>query len=74
MRCRLGVRKHLQGGKLPFSAEDKQLLTVYDIEKKGYRSIPLDNLLDIKIRKVNYKPKQLERALQLFGIGEQNNG
>ena len=42
MICRLGVKKHLHGGKARYSAKAHDLLTVFDMEQKGYRSIPVD--------------------------------
>ena len=42
MVCRLGVTKHLRGGKSTYSAKSKGLLPVFDMDAKGYRSIPVD--------------------------------
>ena len=42
MVCRLGVTKHLKGGKSTYSAKSKGLLPVFDMDAKGYRSIPVD--------------------------------
>jgi len=49
MKCRLGVKKYLRGGKKTFSPKDKQLLTVFDMEAKGYRSIPVEGIRLLKI-------------------------
>ena len=37
MTCRLGVTKHLKGGKSTLNAD--QYITVYDMHSKGYRAI-----------------------------------
>ena len=42
MVCRLGVKKHLCGGDKAYDAKHHNLLTVFDMEKGGYRSIPVD--------------------------------
>ncbi|SEN71139.1 hypothetical protein [Nitrosomonas marina] len=42
MICRLGVKKHLRGGDKAYDAKHHNLLTVFDMEKGCYRSIPVD--------------------------------
>ena len=49
MLCRTGVKVHLKGGVKKFDDKEKQLLTVYDVQKNGYRSIPLDAIIRVKI-------------------------
>ena len=49
MLCRTGVKAHLKGGVKKFDDKEKQLLTVYDVQKNGYRSIPLDAIIRVKI-------------------------
>jgi hypothetical protein len=49
MVCRLGVTSHLKGGTKKFDDREKNLLTVYDVQKNGYRSIPLDAIIRVKI-------------------------
>lgn len=46
---RLGVKKHLSGGTLKFSPSSKDLVTVYDVKSKGYRTINLNTLTKLKI-------------------------
>jgi len=50
MLARLGVKKHLKGGTKPFNDDDYNLLTVYDLQKKAYRSINMSTLKKLKIR------------------------
>lgn len=49
MVCRLGVQKHLKGGEKKFDDAEKGLLTVFDIQKSGYRSIACESVSQIKI-------------------------
>jgi len=49
MVCRLGVRKHLRGGTAPYSAKEHNLLTVFDMEKGGYRSIPVEAVQSLTV-------------------------
>jgi hypothetical protein len=47
MNCRLGVTKHLKGGK---STTDHvpRLMTVYDVKANGYRCINMETVREIK--------------------------
>ena len=49
MQCRMGVKKHLKGGDKAYDAKSKGLLTVYDLNAKGYRSIPVENVLRLSV-------------------------
>lgn len=44
MVCRMGVKKHLRGGDKAYDPTKHNLLTVFDMENKGYRSIPVDTV------------------------------
>lgn len=46
MNCRLGVKKHLKGGVKRYDASN--LVTVYDLKSKGYRTVNLNTLQEIK--------------------------
>lgn len=46
MLCRLGVKKHLKGGTKKYDYD--HLMTVYDVRNKGYRTINLDTLMQVK--------------------------
>ena len=54
MKCQLGVKKHLKGGKLSFNPEEKCLLIVFDTEKRAYRSITLETLVSINMKGEQY--------------------
>lgn len=42
MVCRMGVKKYLKGGGKAYKSKTYDLLTVFDMKNKGYRSIPVD--------------------------------
>lgn len=53
MVCRLGTASKVKGdeGQGPsYNASDKGLLPVWDMQKNGWRSIPLEGIEQIKIR------------------------
>lgn len=52
MTCRFGVKKHLKGGEKPYNAEEKGLWTVFDVEKKDYRSIDTTRIIALKCGKL----------------------
>jgi hypothetical protein len=54
INCRTEVVKHLKGGEKKFSDKEKELVTVYSVADKGYRSIPLEGLRTIKFNGVLY--------------------
>lgn len=47
MRCRVGVKKYLHGGELPYDPMEKGLIPVYDIDKADYRTIPIDAIKEL---------------------------
>lgn len=53
MQARLGVNKHLRGGK-DSTAHLKQYLNVFDMQKQGYRKVNLDTLKMFKYGDVEY--------------------
>lgn len=52
MRARLGVRKHLSGGGSKYSFASKNLLSVWDLDAKGYRAVPLDAIMEFRCGRV----------------------
>ncbi len=49
MVCRLGVKKHLKGGTAAYDAKEHNLLTVFDMENRGYRSIPVEAVQSLTV-------------------------
>jgi len=49
MNARLGVKKYLKGGELPYDPIEKGLLPVYDVQKQEYRMINLGTIISAKI-------------------------
>jgi hypothetical protein len=47
MNCRLGVTSHLQGGERSYDPDAKGLVTVFDMHKNGYRSIPVEGIVAV---------------------------
>jgi hypothetical protein len=48
MLCRTGVSRNISGAGLKFEPSERNLLNVYDMQKKEYRFIPLDSVVAIK--------------------------
>ena len=48
MLCRVGVKKYLKGGVKKYDYDN--LVTVYDLKKKAYRTIPLDRLMEVRAK------------------------
>lgn len=44
---RCGVRKYLNGNGAPFSFKDNNLIPVFDLKLREYRSIPIENIIKI---------------------------
>jgi len=55
MLCRTGVKADQNGGIIPFNPISKNLFSVYDVQKKAYRFIPLENVICIRYAKTNYR-------------------
>ena len=51
MICRTGVKKGLTGRGAAYDPESKNLLTVFDMEKGAYRTIPCENVIEVQARK-----------------------
>jgi hypothetical protein len=49
MTCRQRVKKYLAGGECAYSFSDKGLVSVFDIQKMAYRSIPIDGIRTIRV-------------------------
>jgi hypothetical protein len=57
MNARLGVKKHLKGGEPRYDPKEHNLLVVFDQQKGAYRSIPLENVLEINTKGVTIVPE-----------------
>lgn len=55
MVCRTGVKAHQSGGTILFNPISRNLFSVYDVQKKAYRFIPLENVICIRFAKKNYR-------------------
>jgi len=49
MNCRQRVNKHLVGGVCSYSFREKGLVSVFDMGKMAYRSIPIDGIRTIRV-------------------------
>lgn len=48
MNFRMGVKKYLSGGQVAYDPAKHNLAVVYDVGAKGYRSIPVDAIMELK--------------------------
>lgn len=55
MVCRTGVHSRHNGGTIPFDPISLGLFSVYDVQKRAYRFIPLENVICIRFAKTNYR-------------------
>jgi hypothetical protein len=55
MLCRTGVKKGVTGEGLNYDPELKNLLPVFDMEKRGFRMIPAENVVEVHARKHHLK-------------------
>lgn len=46
---RRGVKRHLAGGSLPYDAEARNLLPVFDVSIRDYRMVNLETLVSFNI-------------------------
>ena len=58
MVCRGGVSSHTNGGVLGYNPQTHNLLNVFDMQSKGYRSINLLGLKKLKASGVVYAIRQ----------------
>lgn len=48
MQARLGVTSRLKGGQKAYDDSEKNILTVFDMNKEGYRAIKIETIIEIK--------------------------
>jgi len=53
--CRTSVKVNQAGGTIPFDPISLGLFSVYDVQKRSYRFIPLENVICIRFAKTNYR-------------------
>jgi hypothetical protein len=54
IHCRLGVKAYTNGKGLSYNQANYNYLTVYDLQKKAYRTLNVDTLLKVNARNKNY--------------------
>jgi hypothetical protein len=54
MVCRKGVKKHLNGGELKYNPSNRNLINVFDLQSKGYRSISIEGIKKVKANGKEY--------------------
>jgi hypothetical protein len=54
MTARTGVKKHLKGTGMKYNPEERNLIGVFDMTKRQYRTINIGTLLNVKIAGVLY--------------------
>lgn len=60
MICRTGVTKGTHGGSMGYDPANHGLLSVYDMQRQGFRSIPVDAVLHLSMDGRRYERKGLE--------------
>ena len=55
MVCRTGVNSKHSNGTIAFDPTSMNLFSVYDVQKRAYRFIPLENVICIRFAKTNYR-------------------
>lgn len=53
--CRIGVKKNLKNIGLDYDPLQKNLFLVYDLCRKNYRFLPMENILCIRFKNKNYR-------------------
>jgi len=71
MNCRFGVTKYLKGG-LDHNDRTKYL-TVYDIQEKGYRNIPVQRLIEINCGNLSVRNWGKQTNNLIMSIGKTNS-
>jgi hypothetical protein len=52
---RFGVHSYLHGGGLKYDPESNNLISVFDMNKLGYRMIPVDSIVEINYKGQKWK-------------------
>jgi hypothetical protein len=59
MTCRTGVRKGVKGVGMAFTPEQRNLVVVWDVEKRGFRMITLDEVIWVRDGKQQFTVDRL---------------
>lgn len=54
MQCRFGVKSFLKGGPEAYNPAKYALIVAFDVQEQEYRSISLDNILEMTIKGTHY--------------------
>ena len=54
MTARLGVKKGVTGEGLKYDPESRQLMTVYDMQKRGHRMVNTETLSRLNYKQINF--------------------
>lgn len=57
MSCRTEVKKNVKGVGMSYNPVDKKLLTVYDVQKSGFRNIATEGIVSLTMQGVRYDVK-----------------
>lgn len=49
MKAQLGVQKDLKGVGMSYDAKEYGLITVFDVDKDAYRTIPIEGLIQVEV-------------------------
>lgn len=60
MTCRCGVTKGTHGGSMGYEPSEHDLLSVFDVDKQGFRSVPVDALLHLSMDGKRYRRDGLQ--------------
>ena len=55
MLARMGVKKGVTGRGSSYDPESKNLLTVFDMQKQAFRTVPVENILELRVKKHHMK-------------------
>ena len=54
MNCRVGVRKYVKGVGMSYNPIERDLLPVYDLVNRGYRTVNLKTVKSVRLGNVEY--------------------
>ena len=60
LKARIGKKYTPTGNKAPYNPEEYNLMPLYDMKKKGFRTLNFNTLLTLSINKVKYLIEQSE--------------